>query len=73
MRIPYKTFKSQRHFIEMALALQIENEDSTVLDPMVSLADITTPQACFHFNITVWVTGESTRSDTFVSLFTFEN
>ena len=53
MRIPYKTFKSQRHFIEMALALQIENEDSTVLDPMASLADITTPQACFHFNITV--------------------
>ena len=49
MRIPYKTFKSQRHFIEMALALQIENEDSTVLDPMASLADITTPQACFHF------------------------
>ena len=53
MRNHYKTFESQRHFIEMALALQIENEDSTVLDPMVSLTDITTPQACFHFIITV--------------------
>ena len=43
------TSKSQHHLIEMALALQIENEDSTVLDTMISLADVTTPQADFQF------------------------
>ena len=39
--------KSQRHLIEIALALQIANEESTVLDQMVSLADPSTPQVDF--------------------------
>ena len=39
--------KSQRHLIEIALALQIANEDSTVLDQMVSLADPSIPQVDF--------------------------
>ena len=33
----------------MALALHIENEDSTVLDPIISLADVSVPQADFEF------------------------
>ena len=53
----------------MALALQIEHEDSTILDPMVSLADITTPQPWFQSNIAVRLTGIEIYSDYHVPFF----
>ena len=56
----------------MALALQIEHEDSTILDPMVSLADITTPQPWFQSNIAVRLTGKEIYSNSHVPFFTFE-
>ena len=55
----------------MALALQIQHEDSTILDPMVSLADITTPQPWFQSNIAVRLTGKEIYFDSHVPFFYF--